>query len=361
VRTGDRDSGPSFWRRDIQGLRGLAVAAVVAFHLAPDRFPGGFLGVDVFFVVSGFVVFGHLIRRQESGAELDPKGFILRRIERLAPAFVAAVLFGLVVLAIFVSPEKQSESALTAILALFLLANVATDLIHSGYFAADAGTNLFLHLWSFAVEEQFYLAVSALMVLGPSFGRVLRSRRLLVRWSLGLSLLSFSLAVMGSSALALPFGDSFVGFYSPLTRVWEFGVGILAYVASGKIGPRRSASGTFVAMASLTVITGFFGFWHVENAHPGWWTLAPLVCTFLLITHGSGSRLVDLVLGNRFITFLGNMSYSLYLWHWVVIVAVSQSFGRSFGTMALALALSFLLGYLSWVLFENRHGAAGSR
>lgn len=349
-------SNKEFWRRDIQGLRAIAVVAVVVFHVAPDSFPGGFLGVDVFFVVSGFVVGGLILRRFDQGLELGFRDFILRRINRLAPAFAATLFFGLLLLILFVPPDKQDESALTALLAVFLMANVAIAYIHADYFSADADSNIFLHFWSLAVEEQFYLGIAFLLALGIHFRRVISSRARVVRWTIGFSLLSFSLSLLGSSNFVDFAGESAVGFFSPVTRAWEFGVGILAYLAAEKLVSRENMLQAVTIVFSLLILLAVFLFWEEKYSHPGWWTLVPVTATFALIVAGSGSRIAERVLANSFMTAVGNMSYSLYLWHWVLIVAITESFGRSATTMAVSLVFSILAAYFSWVVLEKKHG-----
>lgn len=351
-------SETNFWRRDIQGLRGLAVLAVVIFHIAPNFFPGGFLGVDVFFVVSGFVVCGLVLRRHDLGLELGFRSFVFRRIARLGPAFAATLFFGTLVLILFVPPHKQDESALTALFAIFLTANIGAAIIHSDYFSAEADSNIFLHLWSLAVEEQFYLGIALLLALGAPFMHVINSRARVAWWTIGFSLISFSLSLLGSSGLLNYVGQTMTGFFSPVARAWEFGVGILAYLAAEKLGPRDSLLRAVMLTISLGTLLAVFFFWDQNYNHPGWWTLLPVTATLVLILAGFGSRLAEKVLANQPMTFFGNMSYSLYLWHWVVIVGVTESFGRSATAMGVSLVLSILLAFVSWVVLENRHGAS---
>ena len=347
-----------FWRRDIQGLRGLAVLAVVIFHIAPNFFPGGFLGVDIFFVVSGFVVCGVILRRRDLGLELGFRSFLFRRFDRLGPAFAATLFFGTLVLILFVPPHKQDESALTALFAILLTANVATAIIHSDYFSAEADSNIFLHLWSLAVEEQFYLGVALMLALGAPFMHVIDSRTRVAWWTIGFSLISFSLSLLGSGDLLNYVGQTITGFFSPVARGWEFGVGILAYLAAEKLGPRDSLLRAVMVIISLGTLLAVFFFWDENYNHPGWWSLLPVAATLILILAGFGSRLAEKVLANKLMTFFGNMSYSLYLWHWVVIVGVTESFGRSPTAMGVSLVLSILLAYVSWAVLENRHGAS---
>lgn len=339
-------------------MRGVAVTAVVAFHISPEYLPGGFLGVDLFFVISGFVVLGSVIRAASASSAPTGLGFLRRRIQRLGPAFVGLVFIGSLVTMVFVRLENQDETAITGIMALLSLANISAELLHAGYFAADASSNLFLHLWSLSVEEQFYLGVAALLALGLPFQRILRERHRLFRWSLGVTLASFLLAVLGSSNFPLPFGQSFLGFYSPLTRVWEFGLGVLAYLVSEKIERPPIFLGHVLTGGALLVMMGSFVLWAPSTAHPSWGT-APLVLSgFVLLAFCGPSTARWFILTNQFSRSVGNMSYSLYLWHWVIIVAVRESFGLNFASMSVAVGLSLVLAYGSWVMLEKRHGAS---
>lgn len=335
--------------------------AVVVYHVAPERLPGGFLGVDIFFVISGFAVFGFLRRKASERDPVTTQKFLRRRASRLAPAFLGTVVLGTALLIVFVPPELQRESAITALFAMALLANVATDVLHVGYFSPEADSNIFLHLWSLAVEEQFYIVIGALLAFGWFSNKVLKSDRLLLVWTALFSALSLSLAILGSSDTVLPFGQSFIGFYSPLTRVWEFGAGILAVVISDRIRPVRPALANLSMGLALSVIGAIFLIWRVGYEHPGLMTLPIILATVAVLTLGKNSLVSRMLIQNRPMILAGNISYSLYLWHWVIVVAIRESFGWDFQLMIVALLLSALAGYGSWVLFENRHGSPAQR
>lgn len=308
--------GKSAWRhkrQDVQALRALAVVAVVAYHAnLPLR--GGYLGVDIFFVISGYVIASVLLREFDATGTINLKNFYLRRIRRLLPALLILVTtFFLVSLAIFPVFFPLETSILTGVAGIFSLANVVIDRTTFDYFAPPAKENIFLHLWSLSVEEQFYLIFPFLLLAllaRSGFGK--RTKSIV----LGLTFFSFCLAIFGSSELRalLPFGQSAVGFYSPVSRAWEFGVGAAVAtfrINAQSIGKRRIlfAIGTVLVSSSLLLLSDGF-------RTPGLTTAIPVLGTALIII--SKSHLLRRA--PRWVLFIGEISYSWYLWHWPMIV-----------------------------------------
>jgi peptidoglycan/LPS O-acetylase OafA/YrhL len=333
----------------------LAVILVIGFHFAPSAFPGGFFGVDIFFVVSGFVVFGLIVREYERSGYVAVATFAQRRIDRLMPAFLGALFFGSLLSIFFLPPRAQDEVAITALLGLFGFANVAADILHDGYFAAEAGSNIFLHLWSLAVEEQFYLFVALLATFGRALIWLLKVRTRITLAVGFFSVVSMIVALVGSSSLPLAFGQSFAGFYSPLSRGWEFGAGILAYLVSERIKPKFFTRSLFATSALFSIFILTF-FWSNQLGHPGFGTLIPVVATVALLIFGAEGIAGSPLLVNRLMRQIGNMSYSLYLWHWMIFVALTESFGNTWIVLLSALLISSALAWLSWVYLEKRHG-----
>jgi len=299
-------------RHDIQALRALAVIAVVAYH-ADLPVAGGFLGVDIFFVISGYVIAALLLREFASTGRIDLKRFYSRRIRRLLPAVLVLVTVVLVLsVAVFPVFSPLQTSLLTGIAGIFSVANIVIDRTTFDYFAAPAKENLFLHLWSLSVEEQFYLIFPALLVL--LLARTGIGRRAFLAL-LGTVVLSFGLAVFGSSELRaiLPFGQSVVGFYSPVTRAWEFGIGAaIAFLPPRKLSDTKRR--TLVGIGISFVVMGVF-FLSDDFRTPGLSTALPVAGTALIILAGSQNS------GNapKWVLFLGDVSYSWYLWHWPAI------------------------------------------
>ena len=215
-------------RRDIQGLRAFAVLMVVAFH-AGLPVPGGFVGVDVFFVISGFVITSMLYREQVGFGRIHLGQFFLRRFKRLTPALALVVAVTMIISIFVLSPfGSQQVAASTGIGAMLLTANFVIVRTTGGYFDGPSAMNPLLNTWSLSVEDQFYVFFPAVI----AFGWYLARRRNLYRLApilliATLALASFVLAILGSFDLTFRGSNYILGFYSPITRAWEFAVGAL--------------------------------------------------------------------------------------------------------------------------------------
>jgi peptidoglycan/LPS O-acetylase OafA/YrhL len=308
--------GPAH-RRDIQGLRAIAVLSVLAFH-AGLPLPGGFTGVDVFFVISGFVITAMLVREAADGSRPpDLRRFYLRRLLRLLPALLAVLLVTLPIGSLLLSPfGPQQTAAATAVAALLLSANLQIAAAGLDYFSAPAALNPLLHTWSLAIEEQFYLVFP--LLLAGSWAAARRFRRLTA-----LPITVVSLLLVGSFSLMLLAGEAWpFGFYSPLTRAWEFALGALIALAAPQLQrlPTRllraaawPAAGALLLANLLITDTVTF---------PGWWTLLPTGAAAVLIIVGlqPSASSVTVLLGSRLLGWIGDRSYALYLWHWPAVV-----------------------------------------
>ncbi|MFZ1412423.1 MAG: acyltransferase family protein [Micropruina sp.] len=342
-------------RLDIQGLRAVAVLMVVAFH-AGLPVPGGFVGVDVFFVISGFVITAMLMRERATTGRIQLVRFYVRRFRRLTPALALTVCVVMVASALLLSPSgSQQTASLTAIGAMLLAANVVIARTSGDYFDAPAESNPLLNTWSLSVEEQFYLVFPAILVvgwLGSGRARKTAFSPVIVVGAIGTA--SFALAVAGSAGLAIAsVPESLVGFYGPATRAWEFAAGGLLALGGAKLdvtstrlaGPLVVA-GAGLVIASLWLITGTTPF-------PGGWTLLPVIGTLLLIAAGSGRTAVARTLATRPMVAIGDWSYSIYLWHWPCIVFARLYWPGSPVAPLAAAVLSFLPAYASYRWLEQ--------
>lgn len=285
--------------------------------------PGGFVGVDVFFVISGFVITAMLHREWLNHGRIRFRNFYMNRFKRLTPALALVVAVTMIFSAIIFSPlGTQTNAARTGIGAMLSIANFVIARTTVGYFDQVAETNPLLNAWSLSVEEQFYLIFPAVLVLGW----VLAKRTVHLRGASfilisGIAILSFGLALAGSLGWAFRGGGWVLGFYSPFTRAWEFAVGALLAIALTRITvsltPRvMSVVGTVgIAMlaASLWLING-------STTFPGTWTLLPVTGTLLLLFAGVCENRVSRALSIRPAIKIGDWSYSIYLWHWPFIV-----------------------------------------
>ena len=346
-------SGGDARRLDIQGLRAVAVLAVVLYH-AGLPVPGGFVGVDVFFVVSGFVITRMLTREWELTGSVSLGRFFLRRAQRLAPALAVTTTLTVLGAVVLFSPfEEQGNIAATAIGATFLSANIVIANLTGGYFDQPAETNPLLHTWSLSVEEQFYLIFPIALALFFLIGARSKAGRAATTAGIGVvTVLSLALTLAGSNTEEVP---PLVGFYSPLARAWEFGLGALVagvggskrWLANSRMADSLGALGMAGIVLSLLVIDETTRF-------PGFWTLLPTVSTAVIILAGSGDRTRGLkFLRSRPLVAIGDRSYSVYLWHWPLVVAVNKAVPGSILLPVVASILSLAPAYVSFRWIEE--------
>ena len=303
-------------------MRAIAVAAVVLHHSGLPL-GGGYLGVDVFFVVSGFVITGVLKRERDATGRTRLGSFYARRFRRLIPALALVVAVTVVFSTVMLSPlGSQQRTVATGIGALALSANVVIAWTTGSYFGVAAETNPLLHTWSLSVEEQIYLVFPLILLLMWASSRRPGSRAHGGERAASLAVAALtvvSLAVTVTATLTST-TSGLVGFYSPLTRAWEFGAGALLALSPGlRITPARgpAAIGGGVGAALLAVaLIAPSGATRGQLAA----TIAVVVATCLLVwCGGRSSGTVTRVLSTRALVGLGDRSYSVYLWHWPFI------------------------------------------
>lgn len=362
VRTQATDVTPtdaSRRRLDIQGLRAVAVLLVIVFH-AQLPVPGGFVGVDVFFVISGFVITAMLMREWGRSGRIRFGHFYLRRFLRLTPALALTVgVVALLSLALQNPFGAQQATARTGIGAMLLSANYVIGHAAGDYFAANAVTNPLLNTWSLSVEEQFYLVFPALLVAGWLLAR--RWRRAPVALVIAIGLGSFALSVawsygspLADTVTAFFGGPESFAFYSSITRAWEFGAGALLAMGLARIPVPSAAAArlTGLAGAALLILSAFAI--HDDQPFPGVVAVLPVLGTVLLILAGSHVTVgVSRVLSTRPMVFVGDISYSWYLWHWPLIVFAALLFPNRPMALVAAAALSIIPSLLSYRFVEQ--------
>ncbi|MGN7246442.1 acyltransferase family protein [Janibacter anophelis] len=342
-------------RRDIQGLRAFAVVVVVLNHAFPELFPGGYVGVDVFFVISGFVITG-LIRRGVASGSFSFARFYVRRIYRLFPALAVCVACTAALSAVFVSPVGiQAQSAVTGLAAVFWMSNFSLWFFSSDYFSPHVQMNPFLHTWSLGVEEQFYIVFPAILVFaGGVLARKGRSRTSAALVVGAISIASLALAVVFTYGLSQPLrGADAFSFYSVFTRFWEFGVGGL--LALSLEGARRRAARwvTALGVAGMVLLVCTLFLYSEVTPFPGYLALVPVVGAGLVIASGPSGP-VARALSLAPVVHLGNISYSWYLWHWPALVIGKRVLGDSGLAVLLLLVLSYAAALASFAYVEQK-------
>ena len=333
-------------RADIDGLRAIAVAIVVGFHCGIPWLPGGFVGVDVFFVISGFLIGGILYDEAVTG-RFSYATFYARRIRRIAPALVAVIAATTLIALAFLSPQELKNFSNDAIGALLSVPNIVF-LKTTNYFAGNADLNPLLMTWSLGVEEQFYLFYPPLLLL------LLRWKSKLLPAVALLTLASFALNVWSTET------HPALAFYALPPRAWELGVGVFLAIWQSQHrppegAPKTPSTGVFIARqvlaaAGIAMIAGSALLFDNTLAFPGTAALLPVLGSLLVIANdGPVNRFL---LGSRPLVFVGLISYSWYLWHWPLL-----SFARVASDFPLTWRQGVVISTLSFVIavFSYRH------
>jgi len=313
------------YRSEIDGLRAIAVLAVLAFHAWPNHVRGGFVGVDIFFVISGFLITGLIDKDLEQGT-FSLAGFYARRVRRIFPALVTVFVGCLAVGWIVLLPDEFRSLGKQVGAAAAFVANLAF-LQEVDYFDTAAEVKPLLHLWSLGVEEQFYVVWPLLMLLS---WRAKASPLVVAGVILTVSF-AWNVAISASSPAA--------AFYLPVTRFWELMLGCLLALATSRSGARsapvrslltsfeclsergKAAVRTSAAWLGAAAIVFAILLFEREKSYPGWWALWPAMGALLLISAGPRVWINRRVLSHPTLVYVGLISYPLYLWHWPILAA----------------------------------------
>ncbi len=338
----------------------MAILLVVLFH-ANLRVPGGFVGVDVFFVISGFVIANMLVRELSDTDAVSFATFYSRRVRRILPALALLVVVVAIGSAFLLSPlGPQQDTAHTGAAASVFLANYQLYGSPVGYFGVSTAFNAFLHTWSLSVEEQFYLVFPAILLAAWSFGKrdgvSRRNRTTVVVVVVSLVSFAFSWALTnGNTFGGLIRSPQQLAFYGSPARVWEFGAGALLALVAPQLAKLTHASALALGGAGAFFIAVAAFKFDAFTPFPGTAALIPVVGTALIIASGTATkRGVTSLLGLAPLVWIGDLSYSWYLWHWPLIV-FAHAIWRTNGWIVTVAAFGSLVpAALSYYLVENR-------
>lgn len=335
------------FRVDLEGIRGIALLIILSTHLI--EWPsGGFVALDLFFVLSGYLITGLLIREHQRTGAIDIAQFYRRRIRRLGPAATLVIVLTVIGGFLIFSAARAQSIMWDGIWAFLLVANWNFVVNGTDYFATWQPQSPLLHYWSLSVEEQFYLVWPAIILGAIGIGAAARHRR---RSGTRYLWVIVVIAVVSVASFAWgvvqPMTDPQVSYLSTLTRAWELGLGALLFFCNrwweripDVLRPVLSWSGVVVLVGAAIVLTP-------DHPYPSYWALLPAVATTGIIVSGVGGDSKLFVATNPVARYLGQISYSAYLWHWPVFVYLAALVGKEspaylWGAVPLALVLSAL-------------------
>jgi peptidoglycan/LPS O-acetylase OafA/YrhL len=357
-----RQPGTFSFRPDIEGLRALAVLLVIAAHFKVPGFSGGFIGVDVFFVISGYLISGLLFNEANTNGRIDFWKFYVKRLLRLLPAllfvFITSVLAGM----FFLAPMEQRIQSESATWVPLWASNLYFATSQLDYFGASADKNLFLHTWSLGVEEQFYLIWPSLLLLLMGYWKFQKKKNTsleLAKYLFALFLFSLMLCIMLKD-IAPRFS-----FYGVLTRMWQFSAGALAFLAVNEQSAWRSAFpvldkqvrfASVYASLAIGLIAGSAILLHEGVSYPGYWALIPTLAAVVLLIIGGVNPCfpIKALFTSYRSQSIGRISYELYLWHWPILIIGTSVLPDVTGTTRIALImLCFFLAFITATFISN--------
>lgn len=332
----------SDYRPDIDGLRAIAILAVVVYHAFPSLVHGGFVGVDIFFVISGFLISKHIWEELDAGT-FSIKTFYARRVRRIFPALGVILLACLVTGWMILTPDEYKQLGRHVAAGALFVSNIIFWK-EAGYFDNAADTKPLLHLWSLGIEEQFYIVWPLFLAFFWRYSRHLGWAFLGV---LGISL-GYSMMVVRHDVVA--------DFYSPLTRFWELALGAaLAHSATTSMSNQKQNNHAFIPWLGLCLILSAIIVIKDNYLFPGAWALLPTLGAACMIYAGKDAWLNRQVLSHPLMVWIGLISYPLYLWHWPLLsfARIMESGTPSVSARLAVLASSVILAWLTYRFLER--------
>ena len=327
------------YRAEIDGLRALAVLPVILFHAGFDWFSGGFIGVDVFFVISGYLITTILIKDIEDNG-ISTIAFYERRVRRILPALFFVMLVCIPFAWMWMLPDAL-ENFGQSLVSTSLFSNNLLLMVTSGYWDLASEYKPLMHTWSLAVEEQFYIIFPIFLIFAWRFGKNK------VLWLIiFLSLISFTLSEYGWRL------NSNTNFYNSLTRAWELLAGSIAAIVAYQKGLKNNNG--LALLGLIAVLYSIFGF-NEETPFPSAFTLVPVIGSVLIILYADNRTFTAKILSTKILVGIGLISYSLYLWHQPIFAFAriyKQNIITDFESYIYVL-LSIFLAFLTWKYVET--------
>ncbi|MCS5735490.1 acyltransferase family protein [Herbiconiux daphne] len=355
---------PDHFLPHIQGLRAIAVLLVVIYHFWPGRLTGGYIGVDVFFVISGFLITQQLTRQIERTDRIALPSFYAKRARRLLPAAIVVLIFASLATLFIMPLSALTENVREIIASTFYVENWVLAINSVDYLAAANEASLVQHYWSLSLEEQFYLFWPVLL-LGASVlaVKVLKRRKWvgLIGVLAVVGVASFVLSIVNTAT------DPASAYFVTYTRVWEFAVGG-ALALLPRLRPTRAWQSNILGYGGIAVVLGCGYFFDQATPFPGWIAVIPVLGTAAIIVAHHREKPWDAgrVLSVRPVSFVGDISYSLYLWHWplIIIAPYIPGWGLSIWNRLALLAFCFVIAWATkrfvedparrWTFFTSR-------
>lgn len=336
---------PTAVRTDIQALRALSVLLVVGYHLWPGRLTGGFIGVDVFFVISGFLITGHLAREADRTGRISLVRFWTRRAFRLLPAALLVIVLTTLAMFAWAGENVWRAGLQQALGSAFYVQNWVLSSTATDYLSSTDPPTAFQHFWSLSVEEQFYLVLPILLVvvLAVSNRRTWRVRFVVVLAAVTLGSLAWSVHLTATNSAA--------AYFVTTTRAWEFGIGALLALVGQRLLHKVPPVVGWLGLAAILVAAWEFT---AGTAFPGYAAALPTVGGALVLATVRHDRVWSAVADSRPVQLIGDASYSIYLWHWPILTIVPWIAGHSLGFVprALILVVSIGIGWSSMRFIE---------
>lgn len=339
----------------IDGLRAVAVLAVIIFHIDEEILPGGYLGVDLFFVISGFVITGYLMRMETANITKSLMRFYVRRLMRLMPALITVIILGSF-LFLLLANRPSEDIFRTASTAIFGLSNNYLYWSSADYFSLDATLNPFTHTWSLGVEEQFYLIYPAILV---SLGLITKNRHNTKNRQLLYFVLSLIWFTSFFGYIIIGHIDKMAAFYLLPFRLWELGVGCFAYyIYTKNIHKQRKSRKIRLSILSLIAICFCF---YIPEQHQSYSTIALVFFSIFIIIDNDEKSIINRILSLPVMIWVGLLSYSFYIWHWPILVLAKYTIGNQGIPLFITITVFFTVSIISYYLIERPFRYAKSK